>query len=531
MKRLGSAVLGVFVLVSSLLIGQGLGTSTPAAQAETTQAIMITPTTCMAVLIGAIDITYAASHCGIVGGAVGFELGLQDIETLVGDGDGRLEAEDFASMSALEANQIQQNDGFAWILAFVDDKAPVSFDVEQGGGKLTDTTVNGFASVPTPDFICAGPGSDMDCGGTSPGTDDGVVIIGLCGGAYPSDPANSLTMAGCTGASSATRGEYVLTVVQERVPADISYTVVGVPRSITFQVFEDTVSTGVELPDGCPLAASVAGFTAALGRPEKTVVIARVADSDENNITGAWVDWKTGNVLTGGFATNLTPTLNLGGFGFGAPNVFCGTRDPGVTPMTITVLPGPNEAAVWNPSALLDTATVDETVIGPPAAIALTSAPAELACDGNSTASVSASITTANGEKVVDGTAVNFSVQVLGSANPINTTTVGGIATTVVSPLASSARGVPVLVSTGVGEPVDYDVESSILVACSGAAGAPPPPPATAGGGGGAGRISPPDTGSAGEGADAGIPWLWSGLGLALGAVLLGSARLIHRRG
>ena len=495
MKQLGLAVVGAIMLVAGSLFGiTADGSRAPTAHGQATNAFMVTPTTCLAIMIGATDTAFAASHCGIIGGAAGFNL--FDIELEIGDGDGVLEPDDFRAFSALEGKQIQQTDGFAFIVSFVNDTAPVSFDLDAGGGSITDTQVANFGPVPAQDFICAGPTSDQDCGGSAGGTLDGVVVVGLCGGVTPA--SNSLNVSGCGGKPTATRGEYALTVVQEQVPIDIFYTVVGVPNKIEIEAFEETVSTGVVIPAGCPLAADVAGFTAALGRPEKTVVIARVSDVDENDITGAWVDWKSVDPLIGTFATALTPTLNLGGFGFGAPNVFCGHRNPGVTKTTLTILRGPNSAAIWNPTAFLDDDTLDMTVIGPPSSMTLTATPPEINCDGTSTAQVSAQVTNAAGDPVVNGTSVRFDVQALGISNPISTGTAAGVASSTISPLSAITRGVTVVVSTGVGEPVDYDVVQSIIVACSGAAGAAPPP---AGGGAGAppppgtGTISPPDTG------------------------------------
>jgi hypothetical protein len=357
------------------------------------------------------------------------------------------------------------------------------------------------------------------------------VVAGLCGG--PAPATNSLGVPGCAGAPAATRGQYRFTVVQERVPIDISYTVVGPPRHIKFQVFESSVSAGIlDAPAGCPLATDLAGFTAALGRAEKTVVIARVSDSSDQDITSAWVDWKTADPDIGVFATDLTPTLNLGGFGFGAPNVFCGTKGPGTVKMTISILTGPDSsAAVWSPSASLDSSSQDETVLGVPAAVTLSVTPASLACDGTATAEVAATVTDSAGQNVADGTNVKFSVQVLGTANPIDAKTTSGVAKTTVTPLSSAGRGVPVVVSAGVGVPVVFSTQNSILIACA-LTGAGPT--AISGGGttGSVGTISSPNTGSGGyvreERRDV-LGW-WPALGLALAAMIV-TAGVLRARG
>ncbi len=72
------------------------------------------------------------------------------------------------------------------------------------------------------------------------------------------------------------------------------------------------------------------------------------------------------------------------------------------------------------------TKTLDFTVTGVPANIALTADPAAIACDGTATSTVTAKVTDSAGNDVVDNTGVTFSVVALGTANPIQTTTTGG---------------------------------------------------------------------------------------------------------
>lgn len=62
-------------------------------------------------------------------------------------------------------------------------------------------------------------------------------------------------------------------------------------------------------------------------------------------------------------------------------------------------------------------------------------------------------------------------MQVLGTANPINTTTNDkGVATNVITPLAGATSGAPVTVSVQVGGVTQPDLVQSILVQCTGAA-------------------------------------------------------------
>jgi hypothetical protein len=104
-------------------------------------------------------------------------------------------------------------------------------------------------------------------------------------------------------------------------------------------------------------------------------------------------------------------------------------------------------------------ATVDPAVTpGPAATIELTADPQQLICDGNTASVVTALVFDEKGVPVADGTEVNFSVVTLGTADPIDTTTTGGKASTTVVALAEQA-GVPVNVTSG-------EAEASIRVDC-----------------------------------------------------------------
>jgi hypothetical protein len=103
--------------------------------------------------------------------------------------------------------------------------------------------------------------------------------------------------------------------------------------------------------------------------------------------------------------------------------------------------------------------TVDLNVTpGPPIAIELTANPQELVCDGEQISKVTAAVVDALNHAVKDGTAVEFEVVALGTADPINTTTTGGIAETSVVALGSQV-GVVVNVSSG-------EAASSIRLDC-----------------------------------------------------------------
>ena len=85
---------------------------------------------------------------------------------------------------------------------------------------------------------------------------------------------------------------------------------------------------------------------------------------------------------------------------------------------------------------------------GPAATIDLTAEPQALGCDGTTPSVVTARVTDATGQPVADGTVVNFSVVTLGSVDPVNAQTAGGIATTEMTALAEG-QGVVVNVTSG----------------------------------------------------------------------------------
>ncbi|MGA2286140.1 MAG: hypothetical protein ABSG55_07725, partial [Dehalococcoidia bacterium] len=67
--------------------------------------------------------------------------------------------------------------------------------------------------------------------------------------------------------------------------------------------------------------------------------LARALDSDGTAVTGAFVDWKTDHWRKGIVATDLTPTLDLGGLGIGTANVICGTDETGSVTVTARTIP------------------------------------------------------------------------------------------------------------------------------------------------------------------------------------------------
>jgi hypothetical protein len=412
--------------------------------------------------------------------------------------------EDFAGVD-LDGNQLSDQDGELIVITFVDDDSPVEFNTDKAYFKPFLQPVNRS-------YICDTEDEDCDDDGVQ---GDGAVIMVM----------------GAILSVTLDRGEGIVDITQDGITYPTSYLVTGESDSIEFTVLEATVQAGLN-EDSCELPGDAAGFLDALGEAEKTVVLTRVTDSDGQTLTGAFVEWLTDEEDRGIFATNLTPTLDLGTFGFGAPNIFCGVEETGQVVATANLLDPAGESLLtelvaFNLFGDAETTTTAFTIAGAPANMTLSAAPAELACDGIASSTVTATVTDVDGNPVVTGNEVTFSVQVLGTANPIVATTgEGGVATSVVTPLATGTEtGVPVVVTVG-------DVESSILVNCTGAVGpgtAPPPPPP--GGGTPGTGISGPDTGTGpGEVDGAGALSWWPVLALVAGAAALATLRFAVRR-
>lgn len=95
---------------------------------------------------------------------------------------------------------------------------------------------------------------------------------------------------------------------------------------------------------------------------------------------------------------------------------------------------------------------------GPPDRVELSAEPQVLVCDGVQESVVTARVFDENDVPVSDGINVRFNVVAIGTANPIDTETVGGVATTTIVGVGS---GVGIVVNVAVGE-----VETAIRVDC-----------------------------------------------------------------
>lgn len=552
MKRL-TTLAGIAALA---LVGWIGALSQPSvAHADPADVVLMNQSICFPLLIGSLGAIPALNTCGFPQildynhPAGSGDTSLMQAANGLGNNNGKIEASDFAGAANFTGGQIHQQDGavpgninYLDVIAFVHSDAPVTFHTDAGT----------FLESGSQTWTC-GAADDPDCGAppllAPPLGQDHVVVGDLV----------------CSSTTCPTLGTQSLTVEQGGIVFPVTFTVVGEPRTVTFFTLETALQAGVpsdanamvpgSVPPApaCPFSASLPFIQKALGEAEKTVLVARALDINGTAIAGAWINWSvddaqhTGAPVTfdgqGILAQPVTPTLNLGGFGYGAPNILCAPASATAGSVTVTArmtriaegaVPVDPDADVGSPASALGFADITFDVHAIPAKLTLTAAPASIPCDGTATSSVSATLADANGIPAISGTAVHFDVQVLGTANPIDTTTNDkGVASSTITPLSSDARGVPATVSVTVGGVVQPNLTQSILVQCSGgvapAAGGGGGPAPSGGAGGGAapsGAITGPNTGSGGiAGGAHQLSW-WPGVGLLMAAVMLAMARL-----
>jgi hypothetical protein len=434
------------------------------------------------------------------------------------DGQFRITRDDFAGID-LDLNHLHDQDGRLAIIGFFnDDTLDTAFRTDVGKFETVASTYVCSESTIDQDSNAPGVQIDEDCDGDGiPG--DGAVVAHLQATGI-SNPA----------ADPEPRGPAGVRIAQEGIALVETITVVGEPDELQIQEFENTIMNGLEQED-CPLGGDADAFVEALGRPDKTIALSKVLDSDGTEITGAFLSFSTDEPETLLIASGLSASLDLGAFGAGGPNIFCGGDETGPTVLTVNLLSAAELAAELGISPERDsdseTETMEILVVGQPGSVTLTADPATLNCDGTASSTVSAAVTHTTGETAVNGVEVDFSVQVLGVANPLTATTTDGVAKSTITPLATDeAVGVPVVVTAG-------DVTSSILVNCSPTAGPVPTPPGGGAGPGGTppgGTISPPDTGTGGDIDGQGALNVWAAIGPFVGALGLVGARLALRR-
>lgn len=326
-------------------------------------------------------------------------------------------------------------------------------------------------------------------------------------------------------------------VVQEQVAQTFDINVVGPANNVVLTLVESLIETNgssanaLACQTGTPVTEGVAP-------PTSTVGIAVVTDQDDTPLARVPVyfsvtppeDFEIARIGLGNPGEEITSntffTLQPGdtALGTAAYVVICGGKETGTATIDaeINILQGTILSST-------DHSAQDITVGGAPSSNVLTAEASTIKCDGTEKSTVTAKVTDSAGNNVADGVPVNFSVVALGTANPINTVTTDGIATSVITPLSNSSAGVTVIVSAGDPD-IASVVQTSVRVDCALplatqptlAAAAPTP----------RGGIAGPDTGNGGylnQNGSNGFP-MWTLIALALGSMTLVAGGLVTRR-
>ena len=261
-------------------------------------------------------------------------------------------------------------------------------------------------------------------------------------------------------------------VSQEAVEQDFDINVVGPPNDVKLTLAETLIETNKTTAnvDDCVDNTDV---TEAIDPPTSTVAWAVVTDQDDTPLTRVPVIWGIdppagtdiaqlgqGNAdedITG----NTHFTLASEGVPTAAYRTICGGKNTGEVTIDaeINIFEGPTSSST-------DHSAKDITVGGVPSTNVLTAEASTIKCDGSEKSTVTAKVTDSDGDNVADGVPVNFSVVALGTANPINTETKDGVATSVITPLSNSSAGVTVIVTAG-DSGIATPVQTSIRVDCA----------------------------------------------------------------
>jgi hypothetical protein len=558
---LNRIVLGAAAALVALVLGFSVSTtSTPTAQAETTDVVVIGCEFIVSAVDGDTTDTPSdadvAAACGTapLPDTIAAGPDVQSVELLasaIGDNDTTLEASDFRGDEVDElwdANQLSTDctapgatffvgaggpgtgdfvTGFACtqtIFVFVNDEKPVTIDPPAGLVTVQDMTGIDFTcdTDASPSTLIADNDCDDGANGGLPNNGDGVVIFHL--------------LSSATGAPSI--GD-VLTVrvTQEAVEQAFDINVVGPPNNIELVLAEDLIETNGSNAQAIECAEDT-DVTDAISPPNATLLVATATDREDNSLARIPV------------FTSIDPpgdenTIVRFGLGSIPEDVTADTfftldpRTPDAAPVAFyQVLCGGSGTGTTDVVAEInlisggvlssrDESTAELTVGGAPAAIALAAVPPQIACDGSATSTVTATVTDSDGNNVADGVPVEFSVVALGTANPIDTETIDGTASSTITPLANSSAGVTVVVTAG-DDSIDDVVQTSIRVDCALPIATQPSPVPTVP----TGTIGGPDTGNGGylgQSDSAGLSG-WALVALAAASMVLVGGGIVARR-
>jgi hypothetical protein len=471
----------------------------------------------------------------------------------LGDEDGELEKSDLADIEGFDSNQISEDcddtlggadtvsellTGFGCALVvftFVDDESPTT--VDPSAGLLVGRDETTLAT----DYVCDTEAEDEDClSATGGGTDnngDGVVTAFIF-------------------VDTSTPGDVDDVIVsQEAVEQSEDVTTVGSANNVILTVVETTIQThgsnanlqtcvgdaaDTTTPGGLGIPGTAVDDSNAVSDPSSTLAYAQAFDQDDTELarvpvfysidpasaTPSILDLGDGNALEGTTGnTHFTLDPGIEGAPLASYIVVCGGTSTGTADLDamINIIAG----GVLSSE---DNSTVEITVVGAPASVALSLSASQIECNGTNSATITATVTDSAGNPVAAGVPVNFSVVALGTANPINTTTnAEGVATSVITPLSNASAGVTVIVTAG-DDDVATPVQASTRVDCSiplaPTPGAPVATPTRTGIGG-------PDTGNGGflgGDSDSSGTSAWMLVAFAVAGITLVGGGLVARR-
>jgi hypothetical protein len=479
---LSKFVFAALAVVAALALSFGVRSSTPTAHADVDSTVAI--------------------WCGFIDPIANCDDGVSAADiaayaAVLGDEDDVLEASDFDDID-LDANQITDGTGDQMaeilIFAFVDDDGTVSFDAETGVDVEVSDSGGGFSADTDGNAeTCAdGDGDDEDCDTAVLDDGDGVVVATIRDG------------------TAGEGADVDVDVEQDGAGTTETVSIVGEADDVALTLVESTIQSDADADCAGDGGDPAVTDDDALSGPATTIAIAVVTDNDGRALTRIGTDITSGDTDIAEIGDVTLVSVDGGDSGIAAFGVICGGDDTGTVDITADIG--------------VDDDTAELTVVGEPATITLAAAPAQIACDGTQTSTVTATVTDADGNNVANGTGVTFSVVALGTANPINTTTTDGTASSTITPLSGATAGVTVIVSAG-------DATASTRVDCS------LPVPTPTGTGPVAtptrsGTIGGPDTGNGGylgQDSASGFP-MWTLVALALGSFALVAGGMVTRR-
>ncbi len=229
---------------------------------------------------------------------------LRAVSDELGDGDGVADSADFAQAVSATAGQVHQqssSNGLSnvAVLAFLEGSGPVQFHTSAGK----------FLESDTADWTCTGEGldPDSDCGGANASSTDPnfgpdhVVVANL----------------GCMLETCPTLGRQTVTITQNGVDQQATFTVVGEP--VTVQISADRASLEPTQEGGCrTLADNLSG-----NQTRATKLTARAFDANGTAITSAWVRFSVSDIGRAIIEQPIWPTIALADGSFGAQTVVC----------------------------------------------------------------------------------------------------------------------------------------------------------------------------------------------------------------